>query len=169
MTIFPLIESASGMPLRSRMSPRSARSGIFAAPSAAAIAAYDCGSTPCSCTSRAPKKDRTIAMRTNPMRSRSMGAPREGPRRVRVLGTGLPHFPAPTPDCGGPDDESMGGATRIEATAPSPVSVLPALLVLVLALVRLGVPACLLVAARRLDVVGRGRRRGDLDDRRLGG
>jgi hypothetical protein len=32
-------------------------------------------------------------MRTNPMRSRSIGAPREAPRLVRVLGTGLPRFP----------------------------------------------------------------------------
>ena len=89
------------------------------------------GSTPCSWTSRAPKKERTIAMRTNPMRSRSMGAPREAPRLVRVLGTGLPHSGLPLPGWG-PVDESTGGATRIDATAPSPVAVLLALLCLVL-------------------------------------
>ncbi len=45
-------------------------------PSAAAIAAYDFGSSPCSCTSRAPNSESTIAIITNPARSRTCGEPR---------------------------------------------------------------------------------------------
>ena len=49
-------------------------------PSAAAIAAYALGSTPCSCTSRAPKTESTIAITTKPNRSRNSGEPRRLPR-----------------------------------------------------------------------------------------
>ncbi len=98
MTIFPWIESASGTPLRSRMSPRSAGRITVCTPSAAAIAAYDLGSMPWSCTSRAPKKDSTIAMRTRPTRRRSCGDPRRAVVRlavrllVRLAGTPSPSW-----------------------------------------------------------------------------
>ena len=75
-TILPWIESASGSPLRSRMSPRSAGRVTLTMFSAAAMAAYDLGSTPCSWTSRAPKKDSTIAITIRPNRSRNCGVPR---------------------------------------------------------------------------------------------
>ena len=48
-------------------------------PSAAAIAAYALGSTPWSCTRRAPKTDSTMAMTRKPNRSRSWGEPRRVP------------------------------------------------------------------------------------------
>ena len=71
-TIAPSTESASGRPLRSRMSPRSAGRLRVTVPSAAAMAAYALGSTPCSCTSRAPKTDSTMAITRNPNRSRTV-------------------------------------------------------------------------------------------------
>ena len=80
----PSIEAASGWPLRSRMSPRSAGSTTSTVPSAAAIAAYEPGSSPWSCTSRAPNSESTIAIITNPTRSRTCGEPRLLPRRTVV-------------------------------------------------------------------------------------
>jgi hypothetical protein len=58
------------------MSPRSAGRVTSSTSSAAAMAAYDLGSMPCSWTSRAPKNDSTIAITIIPNRSRNSGAPR---------------------------------------------------------------------------------------------
>ena len=85
-TILPSTESASGTPLRSRMSPRSAGRVTLTTFSAAAIAAYDLGSMPCSWTSRAAKTDSTIAITIRPNRRRNCGAPRRvSSGRLRVL------------------------------------------------------------------------------------
>ena len=84
MIIIPSTEVASGSPLRSRISPRVAGRTTSSMPSAAAIAAYPPGSTPWSCTSRAPKTDSTIAISTKPIRRRSFGAPRRLPRGRRA-------------------------------------------------------------------------------------
>src|SRR6478752_10157914 len=163
MTIFPLTESARGTPLRSRMSPRSATSGSRTAPSAAARTAYERGSTPWSWTSLAPKKDRTIAMRTNPMRSRSIGAPREAPRLVRVLGTGL-LISRSAPCWIRPARQSRCAVPSNGVTAPSAVAVLAGLGVR-----RPGVRRGLLLDGRgggHLDVRRRGREDRRLDRRR---
>ena len=59
-------------------------------PSAAAIAAYEPGSRPCSCTSRAPNSESTIAISTKPTRSRTCGEPRAAAARAgRVAGRRL--------------------------------------------------------------------------------
>ena len=82
--ISPSTESASGSPLRSRISPRSAGSTTSTEPSAAAIAAYWRGSMPCSCTSRAGEDRQTIAISRKPTRSAERGRahrPRVLPRR----------------------------------------------------------------------------------------
>ena len=95
MIVTPSTERASGSPLRSRMSPRAAGSTASTVPAAAAISAYALGSSPCSCTRRAPKTESTIAITTKPSRSRNSGEPRMLPRgrwvrAGRVVGTSTP-------------------------------------------------------------------------------